>query len=170
MMGLLRNEILESDRRPIMTEQLNVRIVTLPPMRVASFYGYGEGPEMVAHGTLEEWERPRGLLQANSGRLVFGFNNPSPTAGSPNYGYEFWMTLDADEDPGEGVEVKTFPGGMYAVTRCVGVEIIGAVWQQLAAWRNGTHYRYGNHQWLEEHVNIWDSGPFTLDLFLPIAG
>ena len=152
-----------------MTQQLNVRIVTLPPLRVASFYGYGAEPEMIAHGKLEEWARPRGLLQPNSGRLVFGFNNPSPTPGSPNYGYEFWMTLDSEEDPSEGVEVKQFAGGLYAVTRCVGTEIIGEVWQQLAAWRNGTHYRYGTHQWLEEHINIWDSEQFVLDLFLPIG-
>lgn len=152
-----------------MNRQLNVRLVTLPSMQVASFYGYGAGPEAIAHSKLRAWAGPRGLLAQDSGRLVFGFNNPDPAPGSANYGYEFWLTLDDDEEPGEGVEVKRFAGGLYAVTRCVGVESIGEMWQQLAAWRNGTHYRYGGHQWLEEHVNIWDSDQFILDLFLPIA-
>jgi AraC family transcriptional regulator len=153
-----------------MSMQLNVRIVTLPAMRVASFYGYGAEPEMMAHQKLAAWAGPRGLLQPNSGRLVFGFNNPSPSSGSPNYGYEFWMTLDADEDPGEGIDVKQFDGGLYAVTRCVGTQIIGEVWERLAAWRNGTHYRFGNHQWLEEHIDVWNDDQFVLDLFLPIVG
>ena len=152
-----------------MSMQFNVRIVTLSPMRVASYYGYGAAPEGVAHEKLAAWARPRGLLQPNSGRLVFGFNNPSPSPGSPNYGYEFWMTLDPGEDPGEGVQVKQFGGGLYAVTRCVGVAIIGEVWERLGAWRNGTHYRFGSHQWLEEHIDIWNDDQFVLDLFLPIA-
>lgn len=146
-----------------------MRIVSLPPLRAASFYGNGAEPEAIAHQKLSAWAGPRNLLKPNRGRLVFGFNIPSPAPGSPNYGYEFWVTLDADEDPGEGVEVKEFAGGLYAVTRCVGVERIGEVWEQLAAWRNGTHYRFGSHQWLEEHIDIWNLDQFVLHLFLPLA-
>ena len=157
-----------------MTQQLNVRIVTLPPMRVASFYGYGAGPEMIAHGKLEEWARPRGLLQPNSGRLVFGFNNPSPTPGSPNYGYEVWIVVHPDTAPDGEARMLDFPGGLYAVTRCVVPEgdfaVIGNTWQQLNVWREDSPYKAGCHQWLEESLPLDLPGvAFVLDLYLPLA-
>ena len=44
---------------------------------------------------------------------LFGFNNPDPSAGSPNYGYEVWIVVDRDEmTPEDGVEIKAIPGGL----------------------------------------------------------
>jgi hypothetical protein len=45
-------------------EEFGVRIVRLAPMRVASAYGFGASPEELAWGTLLEWARASGLLDA----------------------------------------------------------------------------------------------------------
>lgn len=149
--------------------ELDVKIVKLEPMRVICFNGFGEGPEGVALDKLFAWARVHG----KNGR-VFGYNNPNPAAGSPNYGYDAWMVV------GEGVQAEgearmiDFPGGLYAVARCVVTkpwEDIPGTWKKLVHWREGSRYREASHQWLEEHITPQDEAGeenFTLDLFLPI--
>src|SRR5512135_1683298 len=119
---------------------LAVRIVQLPALRVASAYGFGESPEARAWQTLLDWARACGLADWSAHRF-FGFNNPSPAVGSPNYGYEQWMTIDPGVVGSGAVTVKDFPGGMYAVTRCQGLEHIMRVWAELAAWAEAGPYR-----------------------------
>lgn len=154
---------------------LDVRIVKLEPMHVASFLGFGPSPEELAWGELLPWAKEKGLLEDPKKHRLFGFNNPNPSAGSPNYGYEVWIVIDPDEvDPEEDVKVKDFEGGLYAVTECVVpkgfFDVIGQTWKKLVAWREDSKYRCGSHQWLEESLPI--SPPdteFVLDLYLPIA-
>lgn len=152
---------------------LDVRIVELPPMRVASFFGFGPEPEEMAWQKLREWAGPKGLLRDLEAHPVFGFNNPSPSPGSPNYGYETWIRVEADTQAEEGVTFVDVPGGTYAVTRCPvpkgDLEAIGRTWRKLAAWREDGPYRPGRHQWLEGSVQ--SDAPeleFVLDLYLPI--
>ena len=76
----------------------DVRIVNLEPMRVASFHAYGDSPENEAGKKLIAWAKPKGLLDDPEKHRVFGFDNPSPTPGSPNYGYEFWIVIDPDQE------------------------------------------------------------------------
>jgi DNA gyrase inhibitor GyrI len=96
--------------------ELDVRIVKLEPMRVASAFGFGEQPEYEAWEKILTWAKSVGITDFEGYRF-FGFNNPSPSPGNPNYGYEQWMTVDADVQPGEGIDIKEFAGGLYAVTR-----------------------------------------------------
>ena len=124
-------------------EDLNVRILQLPPMRVASAYGFGANPEEFAWGTLLEWARASGLLHAEPASNFFGFNNPNPSAGSLNYGYEQWMTVGPDVADGTGVTIKEFPGGLYAVARCEGLLTITDTWHRLATWCEGQPVRHG---------------------------
>ena len=151
----------------------NVRIVDLAPMRVATFLGFGPSPEELAWKQLADWAGPKGLLQDPEAHPLFGFDNPSPSAGSPNYGYEVWIKVDPDMPAEEGVRFLDFPGGLYAVAsvRPVTGEEIFPAWQQLVAWRERSPYRPAHHQWMEEHIgDIKLSFPdITLDLFLPIA-
>lgn len=150
-----------------------VRIVKLEPLRVASFYGFGPHPESQAAQKLVAWAAPRGRLDEHTGRRLFGFNNPNPSPGSPNYGYEFWLTVSPEVQEGEGVPVKEFGGGLYAVTRCQGVENIGATWGQLVKWLSDSSYGHAQHQWLEEHLNpVFPAAEdeLLLDLYAPIAG
>jgi DNA gyrase inhibitor GyrI len=152
-------------------EPLDVRIVRLEPLRVASVHAFGPGPEGMAWENLVAWAGPRGLMDGSDHHRIFGFNNPSPTAGSPNYGYEFWLELQAG-DPMDGpVAIKEFEGGLYAVTRCQGVDNITPTWRQLSLWREHSTRRIGSHQWLERHIGPADDPEqLVLDLYLPIIG
>ncbi len=157
-----------------------VRIVKLEPIHVASLHGFGKEPENQAWEKLTAWAKPKGYLDDLQTHRIFGFNNPNPSPGSPNYGYEFWMVVGKDEKPEGEAEIKDFAGGLYAVTRCnvkddPGREIPEA-WQKLAHWRENSQYSMGSHQWLEEHVSpeqgegmVTPAGLFELDLYLPIV-
>lgn len=149
------------------TEQ--VKIVRLEPEKFVCFNGFGEEPERLALEKLSAWAQAHG----KNGR-VFGYNNPNPASGSPNYGYDVWMTVDSDTQvEGEG-RIIDFAGGLYAVLRCPVSkpwEDIPAAWQKLVRWREESRYQEASHQWLEEHLdphNADGGDNFTLDLFLPI--
>jgi DNA gyrase inhibitor GyrI len=134
-----------------------VKIVRLESMRAARGWAFGPSPEDAAWKLLEGWARPRGLLDAGSGNRCFGFNNPSPTQGSPNYGYEFWVTMGSGIEGSEGVTVGELPGGLYAMAPFEGDadnpgESIPAAWRDLDAWVDAHGYQHGAHQWLEEHT------------------
>jgi DNA gyrase inhibitor GyrI len=155
-------------------DDLDVRIVELELMRVASYLGFGESPEVLAWEKLFAWARPEGLLEDPETYRLFGFNNPDPSPGSPNYGYEVWMTIAPDVAPGGEGRVVDFEGGKYAVTRCEvpegNFDVIGQTWKKLVAWREDSPYRCGTHQWLEESLPETPPGmEFVLDLYLPIA-
>jgi DNA gyrase inhibitor GyrI len=154
--------------------ELEVRIVRLEPMRVASVHGFGESPEEEAWRKLEAWAKSKGLLEDPKRHRIFGFNNPDPSPGSPNYGYEFWIVVGPGVESEGGVKVKDFPGGLYAVTRCEVIgdpyEIIPETWKRLATWLEDSKYTYAHHQWLEEHIRLHAPGQdFVLDLYAPIA-
>jgi len=154
--------------------ELDVRIVELKPMRVASFWGFGTGPEEIAWEKLLSWAKPRGLLDDLQTHRLFGFDNPLPSAGSPNYGYEAWIVVDPGTEPGEDARILDFDGGLYAVTRCVvpkgRFDVIGTTWKKLVTWREDSPYRCATHQCLEESLplDIPDT-EFVLDLYLAIA-
>ena len=154
-----------------MINELAVHIMRLEPMRVASFHAFSASPEGEAWQKLVAWAEPRGLLNQPQTHRIFGFNNPNPSAGSPNYGYEFWLQLTPDQAPTD-VPVKDFGGGLYAVTRFKGSgEAMPQVWQQLSKWCENSPYKFASHQWLEEHISSGDSpDSLELDLCLPIAG
>lgn len=148
----------------------DVRIIKLHPMRVAWYRAESADPETDAWNGLYPWVRENGLDQLFTTRY-FGFNNPSPTPGKPVYGYEVWVTVtDEVKESGE-IKIKTFPGGLYAVTNTHGHDI-GETWQKLNRWVKENSYAMGNHQWLEEHIvideNSWGPG-MQLDLYHPIV-
>lgn len=159
-----------------MNKVLDVRIVDLPPLRVASFTAYSSSPEREAWHKMVSWAQAQGVLRYPQGQRIFGFNNPGPTPGNPNYGYEFWLTVGPEVSGDGQVEIKDFPGGRYAVTRCDDLGVIGERWQQLVQWQQAHGYSAAHHQWLEEHVEPAEIGPevdessLVLDLYLPIRG
>lgn len=164
-----------TDNRAPKGTDLDVRIVTLEPMRVAWALGFGTEPEQQAWDKLLPWAGDHGLLDAGDGPRLYGFNHPDPSPGSPNYGYEVWVKVghDVTSDDAE-IGIKDVPGGLYAVTRCDvpkgDFDVIGTTWKRLVAWRERSPYRCAEHQWLEE--SVLDADPeleFTLDLMLPIA-
>jgi DNA gyrase inhibitor GyrI len=130
-----------------------VSIVELPACKVASCTGFGAGPEDLAWKGLFAWMKKAGIA-VEEGRF-FGFNNPNPTPGNPNYGYEQWLLLDEPKKrearAEEGVEFKDFPGGLFAVTRHRGSpERLPQTWGALLFWAESSKYRRSERQWLEE--------------------
>ncbi len=153
--------------------EFQVRIVDLPPMRVAAVRAFSETPEQDAWSRLEAWARPLGLLDALDRHPVFGFNNPAPRAGDKRYGYEFWIVPGEGVLPGPAIEVKSFPGGRYAVTRCRlqgdPAGELPVVWKRLWDWVQHSPYRWRRAQELEGLRNPGaPADELVLDLHLPI--
>jgi AraC family transcriptional regulator len=154
-------------------EALQVRVVRLEPMRVACLNGYGVSPEQMAFDLLRAYVREKGLDRDGKPHRFFGYNNPNPSPGSPNYGYDVWVTIDESIQPEGDVRVFDFPGGLYAVMRIhpQDGDDIYQNWMKLVAWRERSPYRMGSHQWLEEHIGDLELGfpDLVLDLYMPIA-
>jgi DNA gyrase inhibitor GyrI len=132
-----------------------ISIIKLAPMRVASAWAFGNSPELEAWGKLMAFAKAKGLLKPESKSRIFGFNNPNPSEGSPNYGYEFWITVAEDVQPEGDIHILDFSGGLYAVAPFEEPDsdyyiTVPAAWQRLDAWVGGSQYQTGNYQWLEE--------------------
>lgn len=151
--------------------QIDVRIESLPPMRMISAYGFGPEPEGIAAEKMECFLKRKGMLEDYGSKIHhYGFNNPSPSSGSPNYGYEVWVDVPSEVEPEDDLGEVMFNGGLYAVTRFEKLENIGQVWEALVRWREDSHYLNADHQWLEHLLNPLERDPskFVFELYLPI--
>ncbi|MBY9001615.1 MAG: effector binding domain-containing protein [Candidatus Heimdallarchaeota archaeon] len=161
------------------------RIVKLPPMRVVSFHEMGTflgDPETKAFSKLEAWAKPKGILNAIDKHQVYGFNNPNPKQIKETgnflvdeenpYGYEFWITIDDDFEVEKGVTVKDELGGLFVVTKCIGVQNLGEAWKDLYNWiKESKKYKFGKHQCLEHNLDptITDDSKFEFDVYFPVT-
>lgn len=152
---------------------LEVHIVKLQPMRVASVRVVSESPERDAWEKMHPWAQPKGLLDNVEKNPVFVFNNPSPSPDRKEYGYEFWIAIDLDIEPEGDIEVKDFAGGLYAVTTC---KLHGdpngnvlEVWMKLLEWVKSSKYRWRKTHELEKARDpLASEQDLILDLYLPI--
>ena len=146
-----------------------VRIVRLEPMRVASTLGFGPQPELEAWDKLMTWARATNHLDGT--QRYFGFNNPNPMPGSPNYGYEQWMTVGPDVEPVADVEIKNFEGGLFGVLRCSGLATIEEDWGRLAAWLEASTHRADDRECLEELLSspVLPHTEWVFDLYVAIG-
>jgi len=163
---------IHSRRREREVKELDVRIVELEPMRVASVRAISEAPENDAWKKMRAWAEPKSLLADPQKHPVFGFNNPDPSPDKKEYGYEFWIRVGLDIKPEGEVQVRDFAGGLYAVTRCEVTEDPGKdipeAWRRLADWVKASKYNFAKHQWLEKHVWEETHEELVLDLYCPI--
>jgi DNA gyrase inhibitor GyrI len=148
-------------------------------MTVASAHAISESPERDAWKKMEAWAGPLGLLADVEAHPVFGFDNPHPSPGSREYGYEFWIAVTPDTEVGEGIQLKHFSGGAYAVTSCRLEEEINSEffqregflesWKKLFDWAEENQIKSGSHQALEkpQEPRAPDE-ELVLDLYLPI--
>ncbi|MDD5265042.1 MAG: GyrI-like domain-containing protein [Candidatus Bipolaricaulis sp.] len=150
-----------------------VRIVDLPPMRVASSLGFGKQPEDQAWKQMQAFAAFAGIRLGEKGGQTYGFNNPDPTPGSENYGYEIWLPVGPDIEAAPPIQIKQVPGGKYAVTHFTGLSNIGRVWKDLVAWFEDSPYVTPPHwsRCLEALQNPLETNPekYVFDLYLPIA-
>jgi len=122
-----------------MSKELEVRYVTLPDMTVASAIGFGKEPENQAAVMMNEFTAKLGFSPGSPDHPSYGFNNPNPSPGQEEYGYELWCRVDPDTKAEPPIEIKKIPGARYAVTRFTGLPNIGSAWKQLAAWVKDHH-------------------------------
>ena len=160
-----------------MTDEI-IKIVYLPPIRVASFHIMGKSfgePEVKVWKKLKDWAKTKGLLDNPTIHQIFGFNNPAPlhiNEGKP-YGYELWITIGNDFKVEDKIRTKTVEGGMYAVITCkMEEENIGTTWQTLFKWiQESEEYDYHpnwkplHERYDEDHVK---HGVFGLE-YIPDA-
>ena len=149
-------------------DQLEVKIVEMDEMRVASFHAFGEYPEIEAIRKMQEWARPKGLI--GEGKYpVFGFDNPHPGPGKKEHGYEVWVVLD-DDTEADDVEVKKVQASRYAMLYSEGFKNIGPNWQRLVEWVKNSEYKASCCQCLEGHIpgSTEDGDFFALNLYIPI--
>jgi DNA-binding transcriptional ArsR family regulator len=99
-------------------EDLFVQVIEIEPMRVASARAFSTQPEVDAWKKMRAWAEPQGLLEDNTKHPVFGFNNPDPSPGQKEYGYEFWIRMGAHFKGDGEIEAKDYDGGLFAVTTC----------------------------------------------------
>ncbi len=160
-------------------DEKDIRIVTLPPMRVASVVVISETPEMDAWARMRAWADEKGLLGNLDKHPIFGFNEPPPQPGKREYGYMFWIRVGDDIESDDVVEVKEVDGGEYAVTTCVLKEELESEffrergflesWWRLEEWAKAHGYKYRGHPGLEKPHDP-DAGPdMVLDFYYPIA-
>jgi effector-binding domain-containing protein len=134
---------------------IEVKIVSLEPMRVAVAHGFGSSPELEAWHKIVNYLKSRGRLDQLEGLRFFGYNNPNPSPGSPNYGYDQWVTIGDDEQVSDDLKAYDFPGGKYAVTSFQGLNNITTVWGRLVQWHEDHGYQKPPNylQCLEELIN-----------------
>jgi len=150
-----------------------VHIVQLPPMRVASALGFGKEPEIQAATMIHDFAKKAGIELDFTEIRLYGFDNPSPSVGSPNYGYEFWLPVDDSVEAIDSIQIKQFSGGTFATTRFTGLSNIGRVWGELVAWVENSPYALGPNcsQCLEKNDTPFEQDPerWTFDLYLSVS-
>jgi DNA gyrase inhibitor GyrI len=154
-------------------DKMNVQIVTLGPMRVASIYAFGIDPRKDAFEKLLDWAGPQDFLNRKNEHPIFGFNNPGPRSGNARFGYELWMKVGAEIEQKGDLRIIEFNGGSYAVTRCKTseekYENMTTTWTNLAEWCKNNNYKSGYHQALEKFVTRGDkTDELILDLYYPV--
>jgi len=143
--------------------------VMVASQRAARFHALSASPELEAWARMQEWAESNGLWQAgklfapDAEFVVYGFNNPNPSVGSPNYGYEF---LVCGKDIPDAPDMTTLGGGRYLAASFEGADPSGLpdAWQALAAVAETAGYRAGAHQWLERH----HPPEIRIEMYLPI--
>jgi len=122
---------------------------------------------------------PEGYSATLRSIQCLAFNNPDPSRGQKQYGYEFWIQVDPDTEPEGEIEIKEVKGGLYAVTTCKLKEEIESEffqkqgylesWQKIVDWVKSSKYKYGRHQCLEKaHDPGATEEELILDLYCPI--
>lgn len=116
-----------------------VKIEELPPQRVICCRAISNEPEDEVIKHAQAWLAQHGLNAA--GRRRFGFDVPvsAAEAAAGMRGYEIGYTVPEDVQADNGMLVRTYGGGQYAVLRVYNAfaapfKAIGGGWKALIAW------------------------------------
>ena len=153
-----------------------IRIVKLESMRVAYYRAIGINPEESALKTLRAWGDPKGFYSNPAKHYHFGYNNPPPSNPGDSkgeYGYECLISVGPNVESEGEIKIKEIPGGLYAVARCQGAEMIYQTWMYLFnEWLMTSQFEFDedNIPGLEEFITPLEpmQNKWILDLYLPI--
>ncbi|GAP13097.1 transcriptional regulator, effector-binding domain/component [Longilinea arvoryzae] len=149
-----------------------VSFQNLPPMKMACYQVVSREPEDEGGKFMDAWIEARDL----QGGRRFGFDVPvtAEQARAGIRGYEQWHSVPNDVTGADGVMVRSFPGGRYAVLRLFDpftapFETIPAGWRYLHEWmQSHPEIKCGYHPCLEELVP-GEAGGMDLILYYPIG-
>ncbi|MFX1585956.1 MAG: GyrI-like domain-containing protein [Promethearchaeota archaeon] len=144
-----------------------IKIERVKSLRAAYFHTFSEAPESDAWKKAESWAKEKELLRKDSNVRIFG-RNTYPTKDPEPHGYGYFITITSNITINEDISIRIIPGGLYAVSRCEGVEQIGETWANLWNWLNESEYDYigeikgefGYELGFEEHLNWY---PFMVE-------
>jgi DNA gyrase inhibitor GyrI len=148
-----------------------IDIETLGSLHVACYRAASPTPENDASRHLEDWLAHQRVTQPVR---HFGFDvNVTDEQHKAGYrGYEVWLTVPAHVLPSDGVTIRDFDGGLYAVMTIHKpfddpfARIPGG-WKRLHEWViQSDRCRGAGHQWLEELIT--PNGDNDLKLYHPI--
>ena len=142
---------------------LDVRIITLEPMRVASVQVISKSPEQDAWAKMQAWADKCGLLEDITEHPVFGFNNPDPSPDKEEYGYEFWIKIPPEIQPeGEMKEKEKIPRDLISAREAchyLGISLPTLYRYQkkglLPSFKLGNRWKFSKKaldQWITERI------------------
>lgn len=97
----------------VLSSNLRVRIVVLPPMTVAAYHFIGENAEEKACNVVSRFVQESKLYEVKPDSRMFGFNHPEPAPDRP-YGFEVYVTIPDDLEVPSPLVKKRMEGGIYA--------------------------------------------------------
>ena len=155
-----------------MNPSLKVEIVKLPDTKVIAIQALGKEPETKAIQKMDNWLKKHNFSKKEL--MIYGFNNPDPTPGKEEYGYEFYIPTDLNIEEDDTIKIKQMKGGTFAVTECHVIEDfeqIGRSWKELVALvKEQPDYGFGECFWYEHHpIPLPGSEGFILNLYLPVV-
>ncbi len=151
-------------------DDLVVTFERLMPMRVVSFQAISNTPENDAWNLLRDWAEPKGLFADPVAHPIYGFNNPNPQAGKKEYGYEFWIQVDAKFED-DDVKIVDFPGAYCVVSRCFvndPEKDIPETWTKMLDMIKAKGWKFGNFCGLEKIVSSSHTGNWIMDIYIPL--
>ena len=154
---------------------MDVAIVTLPPVRIATLRKIGPyGPEIGRFWgeVVTPWLERQGLL----GEPTYGIALDDPSTTPPqDCRYDAGVEVGEDYAAPAGTAITVLPGGTYAVAQFAGQAWeIPAAWQTLfREWLPASGYTCDARPCMEYYPRNWRmeaDGSFACELRMPVSG
>ena len=154
-------------------DKLDIRIIKLAPMHVASFQASGVTAERDAFKKLFAWAQPKGLLNDLAKNSLFGFASHEFIEDKKGTGYKFWIKIPDNIEPEPDINVEDSDGGLYLVMSSLAVGNIGLTtapnWLKLRRWAQENGYEMGSQQQLVRFYSVPLLDNAAVDLYFPIV-
>lgn len=145
-----------------------LKIITLPEMRVAVCNIVSESPEEEALNKVLEWAESEKIMGT---ARIFGFNTSPYSKESSEYGWAACVTISEDIDLPDYLEEKRMSGGLYASLSCVN-EVYDSWQKVMILLKESNEYEVDQTRLgLEEHISkgeIKGNREFYLNLLEPV--